>query len=199
MIFDFFATGPTYCPETYFIQQRICPVLCQEPLQTERHRERERERAANNLLQGLSDHLTHHPLNHPLNHPLQSQKLLFIFDYHHPLVRDYPEWLYTCITRARDLSRVKFFRYKNDTDDEFNMNNIISYFERKIENYKTQDRKNKFVIPKEGYVNKQWIINNITNNCNYCGGGFGISMNNGNVKTNLTCQRKQNELPHTLV
>ena len=31
-----------------------------------------------------------------------------IFDYNHFLVRDYPEWLYTCITRARDLNRVIF-------------------------------------------------------------------------------------------
>eukprot|EP00438_Fugacium_kawagutii_P006184 Skav207472 [mRNA] locus=scaffold3545:496284:499559:- [translate_table: standard] len=121
-----------------------------------------------------------------------------IFDYNHPLIRGYPEWLYVCITRSRDLNRVKFFRYKNDTDDEFNMKNITSYFERKIENYKMQDRNNKFTIPKEGYVNKQWFIKNIINNCNYCGCGFSISMNNGNVKTNLTCQRKQNELPHTL-
>ena len=32
-----------------------------------------------------------------------------IFDYNHPLVRNYPEWLYTIITRCRDLSRIKFF------------------------------------------------------------------------------------------
>lgn len=33
-----------------------------------------------------------------------------IFDYKHFLVRKYPEWLYTCITRRRDLNRVKLFQ-----------------------------------------------------------------------------------------
>ena len=121
-----------------------------------------------------------------------------IFDYNHPLVRNYPEWLCTSITRCRDLSRVKFFRYNTDINDELNMQNIRSYFNRKVENYKKQDRKSKRVIPKENYVNTQWFLNNITNQCNYCGCGFHISINKGNVITNLTAQRVNNELSHEL-
>ena len=121
-----------------------------------------------------------------------------IFDYNHPLIRNYPEWLYSSITRARDLNRVKFFRYNKDTDDELNEKFIMSYFERKIENYKFQDRKDNREIPKECYVNKQWFIDNIKNQCNYCGCGFTVSMNKGNVSTNLTAQRKSNSEPHTL-
>eukprot|EP00438_Fugacium_kawagutii_P023181 Skav227407 [mRNA] locus=scaffold5580:24324:27602:- [translate_table: standard] len=121
-----------------------------------------------------------------------------IFDYNHFLVKNYPEWLYTSITRARDLSRVKFFKYSKDTDDELNEKFIMSYFERKIENYKMQDRNNKFIIPKEGYVNKQWFVQNIKNQCNYCGCGFTLSMNRGNISANLTAQRKSNSEPHTL-
>ena len=45
-----------------------------------------------------------------------------IFDYNHFLVGDYPEGIYTCITRARDLNRVKFFRYNTDKDYELNNN-----------------------------------------------------------------------------
>ena len=135
------------------------------------------------------------------DHSMQGSSVdndITIFDYNHPLIRDYPEWIYTSITRARDLSRVKFFRYKNDTDDELNEKFIMNYFERKIENYKIQDKNNKFTIPKEGYVNKQWFIDNIKNQCNYCGCGFTISMNKGNVSTNLTAQRKQNDKCHEL-
>ena len=121
-----------------------------------------------------------------------------IFDYNHFLVRNYPEWLYTCIIRARDLNRVKFFKYNSDKDDELNKQNILSYFNRKIENYKTQDRKAKRDIPKEGYVNAQWFLNNITNQCNYCGCGFTLDMNKGNVITNLTAQRLSNSEPHSL-
>ena len=34
----------------------------------------------------------------------------------------------------------------------------MSYFNRKIENYKLQDRKGKRQIPKEGYVNAEWFL-----------------------------------------
>ena len=121
-----------------------------------------------------------------------------IFDYNHFLVKDYPEWIYTALTRCRDLNKVKFFRYSKDTNDEFNKQNTISYFERKIEAYKEQDKKAKRNIPKAGYVNAEWFIDNIKNQCNYCGCGFHIDIRNGNIMSNLTCQRVNNELTHTL-
>ena len=81
-----------------------------------------------------------------------------VFDYNKLLVNNYPEWIWTAITRARDLSKVKFLRYTKDTDDMFHQNHIMSDFERTISNYKKQDRKAKGSIPKEGYVNTQWFF-----------------------------------------
>ena len=121
-----------------------------------------------------------------------------IFDYNHFLVKNYPEWLYTALTRCRDLNKVKFFKYSKDKDDELNKKLIMSYFERKVENYKLQDRKSKREIPKEGYVDTDWFLKNITNNCNYCGCGFHIDINRGGIVSNLTCQRVDNSLSHTL-
>ena len=69
-------------------------------------------------------------------HSMQGQSVdtdITIFEYNHFLVRDYPEWIYTCITRARDLNRVKFFRYNKNTNDKLNEQFITSDFERKIE------------------------------------------------------------------
>ena len=63
-----------------------------------------------------------------------------IFDYNHFLVKNYPEWVWTALTRCRDLNKVKFFKYSKDTNDEFNRKCIMSYFERKVEKYKLQDR-----------------------------------------------------------
>ena len=74
----------------------------------------------------------------------------------------------------------------------------MSYFERKVENYKLQDRKSKREIPKEGYVDTDWFLKSITNNCNYCGCGFHIDINRGGIVSNLTCQRVDNSLSHTL-
>ena len=114
------------------------------------------------------------------------------------LTRNYREWIWTAITRCRDLNKVKFFKYNTDKNDEFNYKCMMSYYERKIANYKEQDRKAKRKIPKEGYVNIEWFLDNIKNQCNYCGCGFFTTMNNGNITTNLTCQRVNNEYTHTL-
>eukprot|EP00438_Fugacium_kawagutii_P013577 Skav212334 [mRNA] locus=scaffold5228:693:3725:+ [translate_table: standard] len=121
-----------------------------------------------------------------------------IFDWNFYLVRNYPEWLWTAITRARDLSKVKFFKYSDDKEDAFNKRCIESYFCRKVENYKLQDKKANREIPKNGYMNAEWFIKNINNQCNYCGCGFTLNINKGNVSTNLTAQRKDNDLTHTL-
>ena len=121
-----------------------------------------------------------------------------IFDYNHFLVKNYPEWLFTALTRCRDLSKVKFFKYSKDTSDDFNQKLIMSYYNRKIENYRLQDRKGKRLIPKEGYVNTEWFLKNITNSCNYCGCGFTIDINRGGIMSNLTAQRVNNEEAHTL-
>ena len=75
---------------------------------------------------------------------------------------------------------------------------MTSYYERKVENYKQQDRKAKRKIPNEGYVNVQCFFDNITNQCNYCGCGFHTSIKGGNITTNLTAQRVNNEYAHTL-
>ena len=121
-----------------------------------------------------------------------------IFDYNHFSVKDYPEWIYTCTTRARDSNRVKFFRYKTDKNDDLNKQFIMSYFERKNENYKIQDRSVKRKLPKQGYVNSQWFIDNINNQCNYCGCGLYLNKNKGNISSNLSAQRVNNSLTHTL-
>ena len=82
------------------------------------------------------------------------------------------------------MSKVKFLKYSRDTSDDFNQKLIMSYFNRKIENYKLQDRKGKRQIPKEGYVNTEWFLKNITNNCNYCGCGFSLDINKGGIMSN---------------
>ena len=121
-----------------------------------------------------------------------------VFDYNHYDIKKYREWLWTAITRARDLNKVKFYKYSDDINHEFNHECMKSYYERKIENYKQQDRKAKRKIPIHNYVNTQWSFDNITNQCNNCGCGFHSAIKNGNITTNLTAQRVLNSEPHTL-
>ena len=60
----------------------------------------------------------------------------------------------------------------DDTENEFNKPCITSYFNKRVEQYKIQDRKGKRDIPNEDYIHARWFMNNITNQCNYCGCGF---------------------------
>ena len=53
------------------------------------------------------------------------------------------------------LEQGKVFKYNKDTNDDFNQKLIMSYFNRKIENYKLQDGKGKRQVPKKGYVNAE--------------------------------------------
>ena len=55
-----------------------------------------------------------------------------IFDYNHFLVKNYPEWIFTAVTRARDLNKVKFYKYTKDVDDVFNQKCIMSYLKGKF-------------------------------------------------------------------
>lgn len=43
-------------------------------------------------------------------------------------------------------------------EDAFNESCIESYFCRKVENYKLQDKKANREIPKNGYMNAEWFI-----------------------------------------
>lgn len=48
-------------------------------------------------------------------------------------------------------------------NDEFIYECTKSYYERNIENYKQQDGKAKRKIPRDSYVNVQWLLHRTTN------------------------------------
>ena len=81
-----------------------------------------------------------------------------IFDWNFYIMRNSPEWLWTAITRERDLRKIKFFKYSDDKEYAFNERCIESYFCRKVENYKLQDKKANREIPKNGCMNADWFI-----------------------------------------
>ena len=53
------------------------------------------------------------------------------------------------------------------------------------------------VDPKENYIDAKWLKDNINGKYANCGYGFVLSMDSGNINSNLTCQRLCNDLPHT--
>jgi len=118
-----------------------------------------------------------------------------IFDYKHWLVDK--EWLWTSITRCRDLNKVKFYKYSNDTNEVFNKRCIVNYFNRKVQAYKEQDRAGKRTIDHEHYIDGDWLLERINSNCNRCGVAFDLQINNGTIYSNLTAQRKDCSISHT--
>ena len=117
-----------------------------------------------------------------------------IFDWNHHLISR--EWLWTAITRARDLNRVRFYKYSSNLNEEFNEKCIKKYFERKVAAYKEQDRKAGRSVDRFNYMDAQWLKDRINDKCCHCGCGFTLSIDNGNINSNLTAQRMDNDQPH---
>ena len=61
---------------------------------------------------------------------------------------------------------MKSFKCNKGTDDTLNPKLITTCCKRKVENYKLLvqllDRQSKQQVPKHGYVNAEWLLNNIT-------------------------------------
>ena len=119
-----------------------------------------------------------------------------IFDYNHCLVDK--NWLYSAITRSTDLNNVSFYKYDNDDDNDFNKNCIYNYLKRKVEGYKEQDRNAKRKIDHKNYITPEWLLNRLNGRCELCNVEFYIKSINGNIRTNLTAQRKFNDQTHTI-
>ena len=111
------------------------------------------------------------------------------------------EWLWTAITRATSLDNVYFYEYN---EPAVNKDLVLAYFKRRVDGYKKQDtERTGQKLPKEvndNYVTPEWFIqyNNkicpgkCDNNLLY------IGFRDGNTYTNITAQRSDNSLYHTL-
>ena len=92
-----------------------------------------------------------------------------------------------------------FYKY---TENEFNKDLITSYFKRKVEKYKEQDRtRTKDKIPKDilkNFITAEWLMECVNKFCTKCKNDFYIDFKDGNTYTNITAHRLDNSLYHTL-
>ena len=117
-----------------------------------------------------------------------------IFDYKHFFVSR--EWIWVSITRATDLDNVYFYDYT--FDEELNKNLIRTYFERKVKNYKSQDRDAGREISKENYVDTNWLMKAVNKRCFSCQCDFFISFDTGNTFSNITADRVNCSSDHNI-
>ena len=105
------------------------------------------------------------------------------------------EWFYTCVTRATDLNRVTFFKYEDD-EDTISRNDVENYFRKKVASYKEQDKRAGRDIEGDDYVDVEFLMGMMNTNCECCGEVLTIDIDNGNIVSNISCQRVDCQLPH---
>ena len=111
-----------------------------------------------------------------------------VFDYNHYLVEK--TFLWTAITRATDLKKIKFYKYDRDINSLSYKQCIYHYLERKVKGYKEQDRKGKRKVDHENYITADWLLGKMNGCCERCNIDFYVKTCNGNISNNLTAQRK---------
>ena len=109
------------------------------------------------------------------------------------------EWLWTAVTRATELDIVYFYKY---AEGEFNTDLITSYFKRKVEAYREQDRtRTNDKLPKDiikKYVTAEWLMECVNKCCPICNNELYTHFKDGNAYTNISADRVDNSLYHTL-
>ena len=109
------------------------------------------------------------------------------------------KWIYTAVTRARELNNVTFKEYREQVNpkDEADLNR---YLRDKVTRYIQQDRIAGRHINKETYITAEWLRNCIGRPChNSCGDCLTYERNDqGRIVSNITAQRLDNDLGHEL-
>ena len=103
------------------------------------------------------------------------------------------KWIYTAITRATDFKNVYFY---NGKSTEINDQLLDKYLVQKINGYKQQDKNAKRAISKN-YITKDWLRSCFGTNCR-CSSVFTFEYMNGDLTSNLTADRQNNDEDHNL-
>ena len=104
------------------------------------------------------------------------------------------EWLYTAITRAKDLNKIRF--YKHEITRDIKQSEIEKYFNQKVKQYKSQDIEAGRPINEEDYVNVEWLMSQLKNRCTDCNEPFIVERDGHKLTTNLTANRLNNDKAH---
>ena len=113
------------------------------------------------------------------------------------------KWIWTALTRATDLKKVKFYNYNENQES---VEQMKQYFQKKVERYKQQDRRAKRHIDEDNYITQEILMGWVGKACNSCGDCLTYSRIAGKVDCNLTAQRidcneghvKENVVPYCI-
>jgi hypothetical protein len=120
-----------------------------------------------------------------------------LFDCNTPYVDRF--WLYTAITRCRDLYNISIFIHDEKQIRSLEQSKFKQYINHKIENYKEQDKLAGREITTD-YVDFNWFETEFAKNtcCVHCQNGFEFMVDKDkNINSNLTFDRLDDSLCHS--
>jgi len=120
-----------------------------------------------------------------------------IFDSNTPYVDRF--WLYTAITRCRELSKICVFIHSDKDVRALESSKFKQYINHKIENYKEQDKVAGREITTD-YVNFNWFETEFGkhNCCTHCQNGFEFMIDKDkNISSDMTFDRIDDSICHS--
>jgi hypothetical protein len=136
------------------------------------------------------------------NHAVQGMTItdpFTIFDANTPYINR--NWIWTALTRTDDLKKITIFEHDKATINRLTASKMEQYFRIKIANYKSQDTKAGRVIDKENFVTTEWIRQcffHQNKECCICKCPLEFEVTDGSVLSNLTVDRQDNSIAHTV-
>ena len=118
---------------------------------------------------------------------------IVIYDWH--LWYVYKNWLFTSITRATDVNRVKFYRYAEGEEDK-NKALVKQYFERKVLSYIQQNKKAGRDVNDGEFVDVFFSMSLMNTQCENCNEPLTVDFEDGNITSNISCQRVNCSIGH---
>jgi hypothetical protein len=107
--------------------------------------------------------------------------------------------LWVALTRASELKNITVF-LDSDESVDFSKNSILDrYLTNKIQNYKQQDKQARREYKETEYIDNAWIKHEILSSkscCHLCSNVIDITIENCVVITDLSIDRKNNDLAH---
>lgn len=125
--------------------------------------------------------------------PFNSEEVT-IHDIYSPFITN--KWLWTALTRNRDLDKVYYFHEELTIEDK---QEILSEINKKINSYKLQDNNAEREFDDKLYCNANWVFTQAKNqnyHCYHCQEHFSLKLDKKAKLTNYTIDRLDNSMAH---
>lgn len=109
------------------------------------------------------------------------------------------KWVWTAITRTTDLNDITIFKTNDKELEMLKGYKRLQYLKLKIAGYIRQDKHAGREIDKEEYITPEWFYENLQKQklqCLYCKEGFYATLADGKCNSNITADRKDNNIAH---